>query len=92
MPFVAVILWSIILAVMLYPVHVRLMARMGNKWSATLIGLVGHRADPRSHDHARHLDGGLAVGVGHRAAAAHAVDPAAAREAGRPPGRRRTPE
>src|SRR6185436_6273851 len=41
MPFVAVILWSIILAVMLYPLHVRLMARMGNKWSATLIGLVG---------------------------------------------------
>jgi predicted PurR-regulated permease PerM len=41
MPFVAVILWSIILAVMLYPLHLRLMPRMGNKWSATVIGLVG---------------------------------------------------
>lgn len=40
-PFVAVLLWSVVLAVMLYPLHVRLSRRLGNKWSAVLIGIAG---------------------------------------------------
>lgn len=39
-PFVSVLLWSMILAVMLYPLHLRLVPRLGNRWSALLIGLV----------------------------------------------------
>lgn len=41
LPFTAILLWSAILAVMLYPLHVRLVVRLGNRWSALLIGLVG---------------------------------------------------
>jgi predicted PurR-regulated permease PerM len=41
MPFVAILLWSVILAVMLHPLHLHLSARVGNRWSATIIGLVG---------------------------------------------------
>ncbi|MDF3073922.1 MAG: family transporter [Alphaproteobacteria bacterium] len=41
MPFIGVLLWSAILAVMLYPLHLRLARRLGNRWSALLIGLVG---------------------------------------------------
>ena len=33
--------WSAILAVMLYPLHLRLAPRLGNRGSALLIGLVG---------------------------------------------------
>src|SRR5689334_4459701 len=40
-PFGDLLLWSAILAVMLYPLHLRLAARLGNRWSALLIGLVG---------------------------------------------------
>jgi predicted PurR-regulated permease PerM len=40
-PFVSLLLWSGILAVMLYPLHRRLAARVGNRGSALLIGLVG---------------------------------------------------
>ena len=40
-PFSDLLLWSAILAVMLYPLHLRLAARLGNRWSALLIGLVG---------------------------------------------------
>jgi len=40
-PFGSVLLWSAILAVMLYPLHLRLMVRLGNRWSALLIGMVG---------------------------------------------------
>lgn len=40
-PFAGILLWSLILAVMLYPLHVRLSARIGNRWSAVLIGIVG---------------------------------------------------
>jgi len=40
LPFVGIMLWSVILAVMLYPLHQRLVTRVGNRWSATLIGLV----------------------------------------------------
>jgi predicted PurR-regulated permease PerM len=39
-PFVGILLWSIILAVMLNPLHLRLALRIGNRWSALLIGLV----------------------------------------------------
>lgn len=41
MPFVGILLWSVILAVMLYPLHLRLRGRTGNGWSATIIGIVG---------------------------------------------------
>ena len=41
LPFVGVLLWSVILAVMLYPLHARMAARLGNRWSASLIGVVG---------------------------------------------------
>jgi predicted PurR-regulated permease PerM len=41
LPFVDLLLWSAILAVMLYPLHLRLVTRLGNRWSALLIGLVG---------------------------------------------------
>src|SRR5215207_9969253 len=41
LPFVSILIWSVILAVMLYPLHVRLVVRLGNRWSALLIGLVG---------------------------------------------------
>ena len=40
LPFTGILLWSVILAVMLYPLHQRLVVRVGNRWSATLIGLV----------------------------------------------------
>jgi predicted PurR-regulated permease PerM len=41
LPFMGILLWSVILAVMLYPLHLRLTARLGSGWSAFLIGLVG---------------------------------------------------
>lgn len=41
LPFVGILLWSVILAVMLYPLHLRLKARLGNRGSATLIGILG---------------------------------------------------
>lgn len=40
-PFIGMLLWAVILAVMLHPLHLRLMTRLGNRWSATLIGVVG---------------------------------------------------
>ncbi len=40
-PFSNLLIWSGILAVMLYPLHLRLAVRLGNRWSALLIGLVG---------------------------------------------------
>ncbi len=40
-PFSDLLIWSAILAVMLYPLHLRLAVRIGNRWSALLIGLVG---------------------------------------------------
>ena len=41
LPFAGILLWSAILAVMLYPLHLRLTVGFGNRWSAVLIGLVG---------------------------------------------------
>jgi len=40
-PFGAVLLWSILLAVLLHPFHIRLARRLGNAGSATLIGTSG---------------------------------------------------
>ena len=40
-PFIDILIWSAILAVMLYPLHLRLAVYIGNRWSALLIGLVG---------------------------------------------------
>jgi predicted PurR-regulated permease PerM len=40
-PFSDLLIWSAILAVMLYPLHLRLAVGLGNRWSALLIGLVG---------------------------------------------------
>ena len=41
LPFAGILAWSAILAVMLYPLHLRLAGWLGNRWSAVLIGLVG---------------------------------------------------
>ena len=41
LPFAFILMWSAILAVMLYPLHLRLATRLGNRWSALLIGLIG---------------------------------------------------
>jgi predicted PurR-regulated permease PerM len=41
LPFAGILAWSAILAVMLYPLHLRLATRIGPRWSALLIGLVG---------------------------------------------------
>ena len=41
LPFAGILVWSAILAVMLYPLHLRLAPRLGDRWSALLIGLVG---------------------------------------------------
>ncbi|MEK1929726.1 MAG: hypothetical protein AAAC47_08040 [Pararhizobium sp.] len=40
LPFTCILLWSKIPAVMLNPLHLRLSVRIGNRWSALLIGLV----------------------------------------------------
>ncbi|MGH1574242.1 AI-2E family transporter [Methylobacterium sp. P31] len=40
-PLHEIIIWSAILAVMLYPLHARLLSRIGGRWSALLIGFVG---------------------------------------------------
>ena len=40
-PFTGILMWSTILAVMLYPLHKRLRTYIGNRWSALLIGFVG---------------------------------------------------
>src|SRR3984893_9448646 len=39
-PFSDLLIWSAILAVMVYPLHLRLAVRLGNRWSSLLIGLV----------------------------------------------------
>lgn len=39
-PFIGLLLWTIILAVCFYPVHLRLQKRMSNRMSAILIGVV----------------------------------------------------
>jgi predicted PurR-regulated permease PerM len=41
LPFTGILLWSIILAVMIYPLHLYLANRIGNRNAALLIGLVG---------------------------------------------------
>lgn len=41
LPFAGILVWSMVLAVMLHPLHVRLASRVGNRWSAGLIGVVG---------------------------------------------------
>src|SRR5215207_6425290 len=41
LPFAGILAWSAILAVMLYPLHLRLTTWLGNRWSALLIGLIG---------------------------------------------------
>ncbi len=41
LPFIGVLIWSGIIAVMLYPLHIRLAARVGNRWSAVIMGAVG---------------------------------------------------
>lgn len=41
LPLANILLWSAILAIMLYPLHLRLVVWLGNRWSALLIGLIG---------------------------------------------------
>ena len=41
LPFAFVLMWSAILAVILYPLHLRLAGRLGDRGAALLIGLIG---------------------------------------------------
>jgi predicted PurR-regulated permease PerM len=41
LPFAFILMWSAILAVMLYPLHLYLATYLGERWSALLIGLIG---------------------------------------------------
>lgn len=41
LPFAFILIWSAILGVMLYPLHLRLATRLGDRGSALLIGLIG---------------------------------------------------
>src|SRR3954447_17016921 len=41
LPFAFILMWSAILAVMLYPLHLHLATYLGERWSALLIGLIG---------------------------------------------------
>jgi predicted PurR-regulated permease PerM len=41
LPFAFILMWSAILAVMLYPLHRRLATYLGDRWWALLIGLIG---------------------------------------------------
>lgn len=41
LPFASILAWSVILAVLLYPLHLWLAGRIGNTWSAWLIGIAG---------------------------------------------------
>jgi predicted PurR-regulated permease PerM len=41
LPFAFVLIWSAILAVILYPLHLRLAGRLGDRGAALLIGLIG---------------------------------------------------
>ncbi|UVF19206.1 AI-2E family transporter [Microvirga terrae] len=41
LPFAFILVWSTILSVILYPLHLRLTVHLGERWSALLIGLVG---------------------------------------------------
>ncbi len=41
LPFAFILMWSAILAVALYPLHLRLATYLGQRWSALLIGLIG---------------------------------------------------
>ena len=41
LPFAGILAWSAILAVMVYPLHLRLASKLGDRWSALLIGLLG---------------------------------------------------
>src|SRR5215217_6080480 len=41
LPFAGILAWSAILAVMLYPLHLRLAPQVGERWSALLIGVGG---------------------------------------------------
>ncbi|MGO4525180.1 AI-2E family transporter [Microvirga sp. 2MCAF35] len=41
LPFAFILMWSAILAVILYPLHLHLANYLGERWSALLIGLIG---------------------------------------------------
>ena len=41
LPFIGILTWSGIIAVMLYPLHIRLAGRVGNRWSAVIMGAIG---------------------------------------------------
>ena len=82
-PFLVLMVWALILAVTLYPLHQALAARMGGRqgWAATLITAARRRADRRAHGRAGEFDGRLGAAADRRRAAEHAADSAA--DAGR---------
>ncbi len=92
-PFLTLMVWALILAVTLFPLHQMLAAKMGGRqgWAATVLTLLGVALivapTAVSDEFARRLG----ATAGHRRAERHAGDPAAARRgrrvaAGRKPG------
>ena len=82
-PFLVLMVWALILAVTLYPLHQALAARMGGRqgWAATLITLLGVALIVAPTARAAEFDGRLGASLDPRSAAGHAADSAA--EAGR---------
>ena len=64
-PFRDLMLWSMILAVTLYPLHTRLRHKLGSDGrAATLIVLIGHRHDAGAGLFPGHVAGGLGGACG----------------------------
>ena len=80
-PFLTLMVWALILAVALYPLHQRLAARMGGRqgWRRRLIALARRRADRRADRGADEFARRLGAAASSRRAEQHAADPAAAR-------------
>ena len=80
-PFLVLMVWALILAITLYPLHQALATRMGGRqgWAATLITAARRRADRRAHGRAAEFDGRLGTSPDRGSTAEHAADSAAQR-------------
>jgi len=76
-------IWALILAITLYPLHQALARRVGGRQglAAVLISVAGRAADRRPDGGADEFDGRLGAPAGQRRAARHAADSTAARPA-----------
>ncbi len=84
-PFLTLMVWALILAVTLYPLHQMLAARMGGKqgWSATVLTLLGVALIVAPTAVSDELARRLGATAGHRRAEQHPGNPAAARRSRR---------